>query len=291
MLPRKLHELTQIPNLTDLFISGTHPVLIDRGCGLEEISNPYRSASDLQRDMVELSYQHGVRLDLSHPMADLVYGNLRLHMLLPFGIAELPQLSMRIHSRKEPAFDDPQIELLHTFARQHKTILVCGATGAGKTTLARTLLQGLDERIITIEQSPELRLGGRTVSLFSREPNQEGRGEVSLSALVTQSLRMRPDRIVVGEVRGPEFGAFLLAVSSGHPGAITTIHADSLKSVPARLEILGLLSGFELTLTARLVAQCVDIVVVLENQSGQRVIREIGRPVFESGWLEVRSIL
>ena len=291
MLPRKLHELTQIPNLTDLLISGTQPVLIDRGQGLEEVPNPYRSVLDLQRDMVELSYEQGVRLDLSHPMADLVLGNLRLHLLLPFGIAELPQVSIRVHGRKEQAFEGPHLELLQSLAREHKTILICGATGAGKTTLARTLLQGLHERIITIEQTPELRLGGRSITLFCREPNQEGRGEVTLSDLVTQSLRMRPDRIVVGEVRGHEFGAFLLAVSSGHPGAITTLHAKSLDSVAARLEILGLLSGFEVPLTARLVAQCVDIVVVLENQSGQRVISEVGRPVIESGSLEVRSIL
>jgi pilus assembly protein CpaF len=136
--------------------------------------------------------------------------------------------------------------------------------------LLRALLAKQKERIITIEQVPELFLDFPAIALTARENNQEGVGEITLSQLVVQSLRMRPDRVVVGEVRKDELIAFLQAVSNGHPGSLTTLHATSLEQIPQRLSILGLLAGFSKELTHHL-ASSIDLFVQLERVPTRRV--------------------
>jgi pilus assembly protein CpaF len=140
------------------------------------------------------------------------------------------------------------------------------------------------ERVISIEQTPELRLLPPAVQLFSREANQEGVGEVTLSELVTHSLRMRPDRLVIGEVRSSEFGALLQAISNGHPGSMTTLHATSLSQVADRLLILGKLSGLSGELTSMLVANSIDYVVQLSRHSREL---EVGIPQLNGSTLEI----
>ena len=146
---------------------------------------------------------------------------------------------------------------------------------------------GSKERIICIEQTPELRLEAPAVQLYSREANQEGIGEVTLSELVTHSLRMRPDRLVIGEVRSAEFGALLQAISNGHPGSMTTLHATSLSKVADRLIILGNLSGLSSTLTSMLVANSIDYVVQLSREQSEI---EVGIPKFDGSKLEIVPI-
>jgi pilus assembly protein CpaF len=171
--------------------------------------------------------------------------------------------------------------------RKKKTIVFSGATGSGKTTLLRALLAESAERIITIEQTPELRLPPPAVQLYSRGANQEGAGEVTLSELVTHSLRMRPDRLVVGEVRSLEFGALLQAISNGHPGSMTTLHATSLAQVADRFLILGKLAGLSASLTSMLVANSIDYVIQLHRSKSEL---EVGTPVLLGSQLELAPL-
>jgi pilus assembly protein CpaF len=172
-----------------------------------------------------------------------------------------------------------QLQLIRKSLAERKTIVISGATSSGKTTLLRAMLAECEERIVTIEQVPELFLAAPAVSLTAREKNQEGVGEITLSDLVIQSLRMRPDRIVVGEVRRDEFIAFLQAVSNGHSGSLTTLHASSIEQVPQRLILLGLISGVSAEITEQLVASSVDLVIQLERRSGFRQLVAIAKPV------------
>jgi pilus assembly protein CpaF len=212
-------------------------------------------------------------------MLDLSIENIRLHMLLPHGISALASLSVRVHSRDFTSLESliennmlssEQAKFLDNAVADKKTILIAGPTSSGKTTLLRALLNNLNERVITIEQVPELFLKFPAVALTARENNQEGIGEIGLTQLVVQSLRMRPDRVVVGEVRKDELVAFLQAVSNGHPGSFTTLHATSLEQIPQRLIILGLLAGFSAELISQL-ASSIDLFVQLERSPSRRV--------------------
>jgi pilus assembly protein CpaF len=158
-----------------------------------------------------------------------------------------------------------------------ENIVVAGATSAGKTTLLGALIAELDERIVCIEQIPELVLTEPAISLHERPANQEGLGAISMQQLVIEALRMRPDRIVVGEIRGSEFGVLLQAMNNGHRGTMTTLHCKSLADLPNRLILLGMLSGFDRDLTGQMVSQSFDVVLQLERISGVRKLTQIGR--------------
>lgn len=164
--------------------------------------------------------------------------------------------------------------------RRHATVLITGGTGVGKTTLLKALLAQCDvnERIVTVEEVRELgELGrGDHVSLVTREANVEGVGAISLTDLVKATLRMRPDRVVLGECRGAEIVDLLRAFNSGHHGGMTTVHADGVNRVPSRLISLGLLAGVSPQALAMLAAGAFDAVVHLERVNGQRRITQIG---------------
>jgi pilus assembly protein CpaF len=173
-----------------------------------------------------------------------------------------------------------QAELLRTSIRAGHSCVVSGATGTGKTTLLNALLAEVSpsERVVLIEELPELRVSGTNrVSLIARSANAEGRGSVSLAELVRASLRMRPDRIVVGEVRGPEALPALWAMRTGHSGTTLSIHATSAEDASSRLVQLALMSGHapnEDTLQ-REVKSCVDVRVHLARRGRRRVVEEI----------------
>lgn len=164
--------------------------------------------------------------------------------------------------------------------RRHATVLITGGTGVGKTTLLKALLAQCDvnERIVTVEEVRELgELGrGDHVSLVTREANVEGVGAISLTDLVKATLRMRPDRVVLGECRGAEIVDLLRAFNSGHHGGMTTVHADGVNRVPSRLISLGLLAGVSPQALTMLAAGAFDAVVHLERVNGQRRITQIG---------------
>ena len=293
-LPTKLLELVEDPKVRDLVISGDY-CAIDRGCGLEEIASPFTTV-ELEGELRQLAFEAGERCDIAKPAADIAFDRFRIHAVLPFGISESPQLSLRVHPQQSLTLDQMVesgslssdcADWLRVAMREKKTIVFSGATGPGKTTLLRALLIEAAERIITIEQTAELRLPPPAVQLFSREANQEGVGEITLSELVTHSLRMRPDRLVVGEVRSLEFGALLQAISNGHPGSMTTLHATSLAQVADRFLILGKLSGLNANLTAMLVANSIDYVVQLQRGKSEIAL---GSPSLSGSKLEILPV-
>jgi pilus assembly protein CpaF len=190
-----------------------------------------------------------------------------------------------LHQRK--MISSSQLDVIRQSLEERRTIVISGATSSGKTTLLRAMLAECQERVVTIEQVPELFLTSPAVSLTARENNQEGVGQITLSDLVVQSLRMRPDRVVVGEVRRDEFIAFLQAVSNGHPGSLTTLHASSINQVPQRLILLGLLSGVSAEVTAQLVASTIDLVLQLDRQAGARQLVAIAKPVLIDNQLQM----
>ncbi len=277
-IPSWLTPLIQITGVKDVLLFGNQ-CLVDCGQGLQSVKSPFASSEELERALRQLAFDAGARLDIASPMLDLSIDTFRLHMLLPHGISNQASLSVRVHSAEfasmhslveNKMLSSEQAAFLQSAIEQKKTIVISGPTSSGKTTLLRALLAGLKERIITIEQVPELFLDFPAIALTARENNQEGVGEITLSNLVVQSLRMRPDRVVVGEVRKDELVAFLQAVSNGHPGSLTTLHATSLEQIPQRLTILGLLAGFSKELTHHL-ASSIDLFIQLERTPLRRV--------------------
>jgi len=295
VLPSWLEKLTSIKDVKDVLLNGLD-CLIDRGAGLQRVRSPFSSEDGLSQALLSLAFEFGARLDIASPMLDLSIGKLRLHMLLPHGICTSPSLSVRVHSNQVITLDElhqrkmissSQLDVIRQSLEERRTIVISGATSSGKTTLLRAMLAECQERVVTIEQVPELFLTSPAVSLTARENNQEGVGQITLSDLVVQSLRMRPDRVVVGEVRRDEFIAFLQAVSNGHPGSLTTLHASSINQVPQRLILLGLLSGVSAEVTAQLVASTIDLVLQLDRQAGARQLVAIAKPVLIDNQLQM----
>lgn len=244
----------------------------------------------LHRFIERLLGRVGARLDRSHPIADARLGDgSRIHAVFPPVAPDGPLVSIR---KFPPArFDldalversmltQAEADLLRSYVWERKTIVISGRTGTGKSTLLDALLRCVPktERIVTIEELPELRHGGEhRVSLIARAPNLEGRGAVTLDQLVRASLRMRPDRIVVGEVRGSEVLTALEAMGTGHEGSMLTLHARSAEAVRERLLTLALRassSATEATLR-RQIAGAIDVVVHLDRTGGRRHVTSL----------------
>ena len=187
-------------------------------------------------------------------------------------------------------FSNQQLDWLRRQITHKKSIVFSGPTGVGKTTLLRALLTEVSERAICIEQTPELFRAPPAIALTEREANQEGVGQIELDELIIHALRMRPDRIVVGEVRSKEFRVLLQAINNGHEGTLTTLHANNLESVAERLLVLGLLGNLTADLTSRLVAQSIDYVIQLGKAGNQRVITGIGQPIMTPSGLRVQRV-
>jgi len=296
--PAWLKHLLEIPDVTDILINGRF-CQVDRGHGLEKVEAPLPEASQLEQELRELAFQLGGRLDIASPICDASFGNLRFHFLVPHGISDSAQLSIRIHRISQLSLGDlvglgmlsaAQSDFLTQQLALRKTMVICGPTGSGKTTLLRALLATIDERVVVIEQVPELHLEPPTVSLRARSANSDGKGEITLADLVVATLRMRPDRIVVGEIRREEFAAFLQAVTNGHPGSLTTIHASSLSSVANRFVTLGLIAGLSPQLVNQLVLGGVDLVLQLSTREGSRRLEAIGAPGLDGGKLEILEV-
>jgi pilus assembly protein CpaF len=231
----------------------------------------------------------GLRIDESRPWVDArLPGGERFHAVLPPLAPDGPVVTIRTFARRRldlndlierDALDAATARLLEAMVGAGIAIAVSGATGTGKTTLLNVLAAAIParERVVTIEDVAELKLPGpHVVRLEARPPNVEGRGEVPLRELVRNALRMRPDRIVVGEVRGPEVLDMLQAANTGHHGLMTTLHAGSPEEVPARLEAMALAApGAGLDVVRHLVAGGIGAVVHLERSSaghpGRRV--------------------
>ncbi len=279
LLPAAFQNLlTQ--GVTDLLVQGPKLAQIDRGSGLESIAVDFGSESELRAMAIELALENGARADIAKPISDFSVGNVRCQVVLGGSVSDETQISFRRHPNVQITLEhlleaqmlEPrQAELLLEALESQKTILICGPTGSGKTTLLSALIYESGQRVICIEQTPELSLQFPAVGLREREANQEGVGAIDSSELLRHALRMRPDRIALGEVRGKEFGTLLLAVNNGH-SALATLHASSLDALPRRLGVLGLISGLDQALLQGLLVGAVDAVVQLSSTLPRKVV-------------------
>lgn len=289
-----LQPLLDDPAVTDVVVNGTGGVWADRGDGLRPTEVRLGRADAVRALACRLAAAAGRRLDAGSPYADVrLPDGTRFHAVLPPIAATGPYLSFRTHRSK--AFTLTQLveadtltadmaDLLLRIVEARLPFLVTGGTGSGKTTLLASLLStaARTERIVIVEDAAELALDHpHALTLESRPANVEGAGAVDLAALVRQALRMRPDRIVVGECRGAEVVELLGALNTGHEGGAGTLHCNTAADVPARLEALALPHGLPRAgLHAQLVA-ALRVVVHLRRTGTGRQAAEIA--VIETG--------
>jgi len=285
-----LDPLLRDPRTTDVLVNGPADVWIDCGAGLEPAPVRFPDEEAVRRLAQRLAAAAGRRLDDARPWVDgTLPDGTRLHAILPPLALHGTCLSLR--SFRPRAFSVADLvaagtltadaaRLVEAVVRARLAFLVTGGTGSGKTTLLSTLLGLIEptERLLLVEDAPELRPEHHhVVRLTARAPNVEGAGEVTLRDLVRQSLRMRPDRLVVGEVRGSEVVELLTAFNTGHEGGAGTVHANSAVELPARLEALGALGGLERTALHSLLAASVQVALHLRRSAdGVRVLAEVG---------------
>ena len=296
-----LEDVAHDPYITDVAVTCDGRVWVDRGNGMDEFHPhaAFRSPQTVRDYAVQLCAQLGRRLDDACPIADAsTAGGIRVHAVIAPLVPQGAAISIRFPECGVPrleslavrgAMPEAWLPLLRGLVSRRATILITGGTGTGKTTLMKALLAecGANERIVTVEEVRELGMLGLAnhVSLVSREANVEGAGAVGLPELVKATLRMRPDRVVLGECRGEEIADLLRALNSGHHGGMTTLHADGVARVPARMEALGLLAGLAPQALAMLTAGACDVVLHLERRNGRRYIGQIGCLVCDRGSL------
>ena len=280
----ELAGLVADPAVTDVFANGAGPVWVDRGAGLvraEGITFTEPQLRELATRLISLGGRH---IDEASPCVDArLEGGIRVHAVLPPVSPIGTLLSIRLPRvggftlEQLLGADRSRVERL---VASRANLLVTGAGGSGKTTLLGALLSTASpgERIVAIEDVAELRVSHpQFVSLESRQPNLEGAGEISLARLLREALRMRPDRLVLGECRGAEVRELLSALNTGHDGGGGTLHANSLADVPARLEALGALAGMSEVAVARQTVSAIGAVLHLSRSDGERRLEAIGR--------------
>lgn len=284
-----LEPLLAEPEVTDVLVTAPDEVWVDRGGGVERTAVRFPDAAAVRRLAQRLATSAGRRLDDAHPWVDArLPDGTRLHAVLPPVAVGCTCLSLRV--ARPRAFALPELvaagtvppggeALLGAVLDARLSFLVSGGTGSGKTTLLSSLLGlvGPRERIVLAEDSAELRPDHpHVVRLETRPANQEGVGRVTLRDLVRQALRMRPDRLVVGEVRGAEVTDLLAALNTGHEGGCGTVHANAAADVPARLEALGTTAGLDRTALHSQLAAALSVVVhLVRDRRGRRRIAEI----------------
>ncbi|MCU1476378.1 MAG: type II/type pathway secretion protein [Subtercola sp.] len=291
--------------VTDLFINGPNDLWFDRGEGLaRDATWSCPGEAELRQLAVRLIALGGRHIDEANPCVDVrLHDGVRLHAVLPPAAPHGTLLSIRIPPVSRLRLVDLEargffggavsLELVRAEVRARSNILITGAGGSGKTTLLSALLSAApaDERIVAIEDVAELRVEHpHFVSLEARQANIEGAGEISLQRLVREALRMRPDRLVLGECRGPEIRELLSALNTGHDGGAGTLHANSLADVAARLEALGALAGLTPEAMARQAVSAIQTVFHIVRSGARRQLEQVGHFALDDrGRLEVRE--
>jgi pilus assembly protein CpaF len=291
-----LERLLADDSVTEIMVNGPFDVWVERQGRLYDTTVRFNDESHLRRNINKMVAQVGRRVDESSPMVDarLPDGS-RINAVIPPLSLSGPILTIRKFSKKRLDMEDlirlgtlstETVEFLQRCVLAELNILVSGGTGSGKTTLLNALSSAIpdSDRIVTIEDAAELRLNQRHVlRLEARPKNIEGEGEIAIRELVRNSLRMRPDRIIVGEVRGAEALDMLQAMNTGHDGSLSTIHANTPRDALARVETMVLMAGYDLPIRAirQQVASAIDLLVHLERleDGGRRVtaITEVQR--------------
>jgi len=284
-----LEALLRDPEVSDVLVNGSGQVWIERAGTLRATRVRFSSPHDVTGAVERVIAPLGLRLDHASPFVDarLPDGS-RLHAAIPPVSVDGPIVAVR---RFTEAVGDlgalvasggvsaPGAAILETVVEERRNLVISGGTGSGKTTLLNVLSKEIPptERVVTVEDAAELRLAGHVVRLEARPANAEGRGAVTLRELVRNALRLRPDRIVVGEVRGPEALEMIQAISTGHDGSMSTVHANSPAEAMLRLETLALSGASSVSEGAlrRQLWAALDYVVHVERRGGRRLIRSI----------------
>ncbi|GGA70070.1 hypothetical protein GCM10011490_20870 [Pseudoclavibacter endophyticus] len=276
--------------VTDVFVNGPHSLYVDRGTGAGLEPDWSATGHEALRALaVRIIARGGRHLDEAEPCVDVRIGDgIRVHAVLPPVSTGGTILSIRLPRTEPPtmselrgrgAFGDGIEDTLRAAVAARTNVLITGAGGSGKTTLLAALLACAEpaDRIVAIEDVAELRIAHpHVIGLESRQANIEGAGEVGLPRLVREALRMRPDRLVLGECRGAELRDLLAALNTGHDGGAGTLHANSLADVPSRLEALGALAGLDPRAVARQAVSAIGMVVHVERRAGRRRVAELG---------------
>jgi pilus assembly protein CpaF len=282
--------------VTDVFVNGPGPVWVDRGTGAAP--DPEVGLADegavraLATRLIALGGRH---VDEATPCVDVVVGpGVRVHAVLPPVSPAGTLLSIRLPAvdrltvgelAARGTFPAGVLPLLTAAVAERVNLLITGAGGSGKTTLLSALLASAPpaDRIVAVEDVAELRVDHpHFVSLEARQANLEGAGGIGLERLVREALRMRPDRLVLGECRGGEVRELLAALNTGHDGGAGTLHANALDDVPARIEALGALGGLSAEAVARQAVSAIGLVVHLARRSGARRVAGLGRLALDS---------
>ena len=299
-------ELLADPEVEELMVNGHERVYVERHGRIEPTPVRFESEQELRDTIERILAPVGRRVDELSPMADarLADGS-RVHVVLPPLAVDGPALSVRRFTAARPdpldlvergTLTGDLASRLEEAIRGRRSILVSGGTGSGKTTLLNALSAWIDpsERVVTIEDAAELALRQpHVVRLESRPASVEGRGEVTIRDLLRNALRMRPDRIVIGEVRGAEALDLLTALNTGHEGALSTVHANSPQDALRRVETLALMAGVGLPHEAirEQLGRGVDLVVhMLRGAGGVRVVSELAEVRRAAGGVGVREL-
>ncbi len=301
-----LEDLLGDPAVEEVMVNGPDSVYVERAGRIERADVRFGDEEELRNAIERILAPLGRRVDELCPMADarLADGS-RVNVVIPPLAIDGPALSIRRFGARRPGPGElvalgtltaEQRDLLEAAVAERRSVLVSGGTGSGKTTLLNALSSfiGDGERVVTIEDAAELRLQQpHVVRLESRPASVEGRGEVTVRDLLKNALRMRPDRIVIGEVRGAEALDLLTALNTGHDGALSTVHANSSVDALGRLETLALMAGLGLPhgAIAEQVQRGIDLVVHLQRRpDGVRRVTEISEVVRAAGTTAVRSL-
>ncbi len=290
VLGQKLSGLIASPGVTDVLINGHEQVWLQRGSGqLEQFTSPFGSEEELARLAQDLVASGGRHLDQANPFADVsIEGTVRVHASLASSCHPKTLISVRVHLDRHFGLDElleagmfgkPEMNLLRAIIQRRENFLIAGAAGTGKTTLLRAMLaECKGERVIAVEDVAEINLQvGHFISLQTRQPNIEGAGEITLERLVREALRMRPDRLAIGEVRGTELLVMLQALNTGHSGGGVTIHANSFENVPERLAAIAMQAGHSPEVIIAQTKSSIHWVIFVGRDGGDRRILRLGR--------------
>ncbi len=286
-----LEALVADDTVSDVLVNAFDDVWVERSGALERTDVSFRSAEELIALVRRVITPLGLRIDAASPAVDARLGDgSRLHAIIPPAAVDGPVVAIR---RFSPAVADLETlvehgalrqegaDLLGTAVEQRDNILIAGATGAGKTTVLNALAAsvGLIDRIVTVEDAAELSISGHVIRLESHPANVEGAGEVTMRSLLRHALRLRPDRIIVGEVRGPEALDMIQALSTGHAGSMSTIHANGPAEALDRLAMLASMAPERVPESAlsRQIASAVDVVVFVGRHGSHRQIDSVHR--------------
>lgn len=287
-MDRILRELMKDPEVTDILINGDGSLWVDRGSVLERTGEALPDPATVRRLAIRLAAAASRQLDDAMPYVDgQLPGGVRLHAVLAPIATDGAHISLRVPRRtalslaaleESGSLTAEQATQVRALVAERRSILISGGTGSGKTTLLGALIAEVapSERVVVVEDVTELHVPHpHVVRLQARHRNVEGAGEITMTELVRQAMRMRPDRLVVGEVRGAEVIDLFRAFNTGHEGGLATIHANSAHDVMSRLEALGSLAGLPAPAVRSQALAAIDAVVHVERVDGRRRVREI----------------